>query len=165
MKHYYIVCSVLLALLGCRSSLAPDPPKTTKAVQLIADPSRSFAYPSATQFDVAILGEDWAVRLNVPAKRHQFPAGPLKLESGYFHRGPELQKYIKPPAGPPTPPLPKSDQYSVSSITNVAITVVGGVNAPEPKGYVVLTVSNFGSEGKAYQLEGPIRLRFRGPYP
>jgi len=164
MKHY-IACFALLALLGCQSAVAPDPPRITKAVQLIPDPARSFAYPSATQFDVAILGEDWAVRFNVPGNRNQFPAGSLNIESGYFHRGPELQKYIKPPAGPATPHLPKNDEYSVSSITNVAITVVGGVNAPEPRGHVILTVSNFVSEGKTYQLEGPIRLRFRGPYP
>ena len=161
----YIVCLSLLLLFGCRSSVVPVATEVQEAILLRPDPAQSFTTPDATQFDVCVLGEGWAIRLSVPGKRNQFPAGTLNVSRGVFHRGPQLEKYIKPSAGPVTPPLPENGEYSVCPLTNVTITVVNAVNAPEPKGYVVLTVSDFIAEGKIYRVPEPVRLRFRGPYP
>jgi hypothetical protein len=164
MKHC-IASLILLPLLGCQAFVAVDASEGSKTNQLSPDPAQCFATPDAKQFDIGILGKGWAIQFSVPGERNLFPTGVLHIAHGLLHRGPELEKYIKPPAGPATPPLPKSDDYLLYPLTNVILKVVGGVNEPEPRGYVVLSMSSFDAGGKTYKIVEPITLRFRGPYP
>ena len=162
----HIITSLLLLFLaGCQTMGAPGNAKNDTATRLIPNTAECFATPTATQFIIGIVGKGWAIQFSVPRDKSSFPTGVLNTQGLTFYRGPEIEKYIRPSAGPPTPPLPKTDAYSVFALTNVTIAAVGAKDAPEPKGYLEITLSRFAVKGEWFTIENKVRLPFRGPYP
>jgi hypothetical protein len=163
--RYSITSIALLFLVGCHATGARDENKNPTATCLKPNPALCFATPAATQFIIGVVGEDWAIQFTVPRDGPKLPTGVLSTRNVSFYRGPEIHKYIRPSAGPPTPPLPKTDAYSVVTLTNVTIKSVGGRNGPGPDGYLEITLSKFAAGGEWFKVSGKVRLPFRGPYP
>lgn len=156
--------AVLLLALGqftASPAVAGEPGVTI----LTPDLAHSFATATAGQFVVGIVGEGWAIRFTAPRVKPQLPAGVLKTGEVAFIRGPLLDQYIRPSAGPPTPPLPQSDAYSALPLDNITISAVGAVNTAEPNAYLALSFSRFAVGGQWFTIAGNISLPLRGPLP
>lgn len=88
---------------------AHDQARDYTATRLTPNAAQCFATPTATQFIIGIVGEGWAIQFTVSWDRSKIPTGVLSAQNLSFYRGPSIQKYIRPPAGPPTLPFPKTD--------------------------------------------------------
>jgi len=153
----------LLWLLAqfCTTSAAGEP----RITNLKPDPDHSFATVTAGQFVVGIVGEGWAIRFTAPREQALLATGVLKTGEVSFIRGPLLDQYIRASAGPPTPPLPLKDDYSVVPIGNITITSLGAGN-PEQVGAVLeLSLSRFVIGEQWFVVLGNVRLPLRGPLP
>ena len=164
MKNHYRFL-VGLFLLGVLSAGIPDAFGESGVIRLKPDPAHSFATATETQIVVGIVGKDWAIRFTVDRENPQMPSGVLRTSEVSFIRGPQLSRYIRPSAGPPTPPLPKTDAYEVMPLSNITINPVGMLNNREPNDYLELTISRFSVAGKLFEVDGPFRLLLRGPLP
>ena len=163
--RYRITSLALLFIVGCHATGACGENKSPTATHLKPTPAHCFATPTGTQFIIGVVGEGWAIQFAIPRDRSKLPTGALNTHNVSFYRGPEIYKYIRPSAGPPPPPLPKTGAYSALTLTNVAIKFVGGRNVREPDGYLEITLSSFVAEGEWFTVRGKVRLPFRGPYP
>ncbi|OGF68004.1 MAG: hypothetical protein A2Y62_20400 [Candidatus Fischerbacteria bacterium RBG_13_37_8] len=80
-------------------------PKAQIAMVLTPNQEKSFASICATDTIIGILGDRCALQAYLPS-----PDGILKKGSysvvADFTKGPELWRYIQPPAGPHLPPIP-----------------------------------------------------------
>ena len=161
---YHVTCFALLFLLGCQQTGTSEAPKVKLSTELKLITENSFATP-VRPLMIGVLGTNWAMRIDAPWDPSKMPTGVLANCTVVFHRGPDLEKYIGPPAGPVRPPIPRTADYSSHTVTNATITAVGGRFAREPNGYLDITVSRFEAGGEWFRINGDVRLRFRGPYP
>lgn len=148
------------------SSAGPDAAAGEAGVtRLRPEPAYSFATAAAGQIVVGIVGEGWAIRFVVDREKSPVGSGQLSIGQASFIRGPLLQQYIRPSAGPPTPALPKSPAYSVQPLAQITVTSVGWSGDPAAKGHLELAVSQFTVAGERFVVDGTVRLPLRGPLP
>lgn len=135
-------------------------------VRLKPDLAQSFTTLAGdSEFIVCIMGPDWALRAYLPREAMQMPKGEYRPRTCTFSRGPDLRKYIHPPAGPLARPIPQDDRYTVTNVTGLTVTVTGGERKREPEGYLLVSFSEFKAGAESFGEAGPFRLPIRGPYP
>jgi hypothetical protein len=158
-------CLALLAVLAILFTAPHALCAAPSVTRLKPDLAHSFATVTAGQIVVGIVGEGWAIRFSLDREQQPRLSGLLHPGEVSFIRGPRLSQYIRPAAGPPTPPLPKNDAYAVTPLGTISITAIGAVNTPEPGGYLELSLSRFVVAGELFEVDGNVRLQMRGPLP
>ena len=161
-KHLRFLAGLLL--LGLIATSPAYAFEAADVTTLRPDPALSFATATETQIVVGLVGEGWAIRFTIQKENQLLHSSLLKTGEVSFIRGPRLDQYIRPSAGPPTPPLPKSAAYSVVALSDITITS-GGLSFQAPKEYLDLALSRFEVEGKWFELDGKVRLPLGTPLP
>ena len=166
MKRYGIAILFVLAI-GCWGAHnASSRPEVSyqRSVGKVLEPdfSKSFATISETSTIIGLLGEGWALQASLPSPKATLKSGSYPIDANLVH-GPDLEKYIRPSAGPPTPPLPSDERYTVLPVKGLVVAVHDTVRAYG--GSVILTFSVFEAGGAQFLFLGPIKLLIKGPYP
>jgi hypothetical protein len=167
MKRCWVAALVVLAI-GCwgenKATSRPEASSQRSVGNIVLEPdfSKSFATISETSTIIGILGEGWALQTSLPSPNATLKRGSYPVDANLM-RGPDLEKYIRPSAGPPTPPLPADERYTVLPVKGLVVVVHDTVRAYG--GPVILTFSGFEAGGSQFLSLGPIKLPIKGPYP
>lgn len=135
------------------------------------DPKRSFGTPTGTQFTVSLVGKDWALvavfdQKDFPYNHGELPVvAEVKPITATYYTGPDVGEYVKPPTGPPSPPIPTTGRYSAVPVEGLIATLVAKERSREPDAHVLLRLSPFKAGDTKYAGLGEFRLVLRGPYP
>lgn len=156
----------LALLAGCQTG--PDSARRSclEPPQLEPDLNRSFATLAGdTEFTVCVMGTDWALRAYLPRDAERVPRGCFTPRACTFYRGPNIGRFLRPPSGPPAPPVPDDGRYIIQAVSGLTVTVLGGQNEPEPEGYLDVKFSKCTVGNEVFSAIGPVRLTLKGPYP
>jgi len=166
MHRYWIAILVVLAI-GCWGEVmapsqlaAGSQPSVGKVLE--PDLSKSFATISETGTIICLLGEGWALQTSLPSPNATLTSGRYPVDAKLI-RGPDLETYIRPSAGPRTPPLPADERYTVLPVKGLVVAVHNTVRAYG--GAAILTFSVFEAGGSRFLSLGPVKLPIKGPYP
>jgi len=110
MKRHWIAIMVVLAI-GCWGTTSSPEASSQRSEGKVLEPdiSKSFATISETSTIIGLLGEGWALQTGLQSPKATLKRGNYTVDAKLM-RGPDLEKYIRPSAGPPTPPLPADEK-------------------------------------------------------
>jgi hypothetical protein len=154
----------------------PSPPErpqdTTLQKSAILQPNlqRSFATPTST-FRICLVGKDWALVAEFSPDDFPYRQGPMPLTRtvrpvrATLHTGPDVGRYIHPPAGPPAKPIPSTEEYAAMPVEGLLATLAVKERLREPDAHVLVKLSGFMAKSKVFGGTSEVRLPLRGPYP
>lgn len=159
MKPKYLFFSFLFIIGGFVTTVTSA---SGKLILLEPVLQYSFCTPWMSGYTLGIVGDNWALELSFP--KNGF-SGNVLAQEARLHRGPNIRWYIRKSAGPVTPPIPATDQYSMLKITGITVNInrikiFDGVMGP-----IEVVVEDFSADGKIFHVSNPVTIVCIGPLP
>ena len=111
---------------------------------------------------LGIVGTDWALTFEVPEESF---SGNVYIKKAYLYRGQDMHRYIRKPAGPRQPPLPKTEAYTKVVLAGINVEIQRIKIYDKTMGPIEVVVDDFTVNDQQYHIPGRVKILCMGPLP